>query len=154
MIILGMASVLLGCYQGYERLDDIVCFAAGLFGLGICLFPCASGRDVDGFVGTFQTPMHISNVLHTVCAIGFFGLLAFNSLFLFTKSGSVITKEKKKRNVVFRVCGVGMLASFALLALPIPHVTWWVELFALVFFGISWLTKANCYSWLFCDKAN
>jgi hypothetical protein len=27
-----------------------------------------------------------------------------------------------------------------------------VETFALFFFGISFLTKANIYPWLFCDK--
>jgi NHS family xanthosine MFS transporter len=29
---------------------------------------------------------------------------------------------------------------------------WIVEALALIFFGISWLTKSQCYSWLFADK--
>lgn len=40
MIILGSASVLLVCYDGYEKIDEIICTLAGIFGLGICLFPC------------------------------------------------------------------------------------------------------------------
>ena len=48
-----------------------------------------------------------------------------------------------------------MVASFvALIPLNILDVwagTWAIEAVALAFFGVSWLTKANCYPWLFCD---
>ena len=152
MIILGWASGILICYKGYELVDDIICSFAGIFGFGVCLFPCFSYRDVDGIVGTFQLPNETSDIIHTISAIIFFILLSYNSLFLFTKSDSNITDNKKKRNIIFRVCGVGMIASFALLLFPIPHKVWVVETIALAFFGISWLTKANCYPWLFSDN--
>ena len=90
-------------------------------------------------------------------ALAFFGILAYNSLFQFTKSSGEMTNNKKKRNIIFRVCGIGMIASFILLPLvylgivDIPHVVWVMEMIALAFFGISWLTKANCYRWLFAD---
>lgn len=151
MIVLGSAAILLFSYMGYEWIDDIVCSLAGLFGLGVCLFPCYSWRDADRIIGTFQLPADISDTIHLVCALLFFGLLAANSLFLFTKTNGDMTKKKKIRNIIFRVCGVGMIASFALLLLPIPHVVWWVETIALIFFGISWLTKANCIPFLFAD---
>ena len=152
MIILGWASGTLICYKGYELVDDIICSLAGLFGLGICLFPCYSGRDVDRIIGTFQLHVRLSDTIHTTCAIIFFILLAFNSLFLFTKSSGEMTKNKKVRNIIFRVCGVGMIASFSLLLFPIPHVIWVVETVALIFFGVSWITKANCIPFLFADK--
>jgi hypothetical protein len=41
--------------------------------------------------------------------------LAYNSFFLFTKSSGEMTSNKKKRNIIFKVCGIGMVASFALL---------------------------------------
>ena len=152
MIILGSAGLLLFSYKGYEKVDDIICSLAGLFGLGICLFPCASYRDADRLIGTFQLEMATSYWIHIVCAFAFFGLLAFNSLFLFTKTSGEITANKKKRNIIFRVCGVGMLASFAMLLIPYDNIIWVVETIALAFFGVSWLTKANCYPWLFADK--
>ena len=65
-----------------------------------------------------------------------------------------MTPEKKKRNIIFRVCGIGMVASFLLL-IPLWNVSfgiWLVEAVALSFFGVSWLTKSQCYSWLFKDK--
>jgi hypothetical protein len=49
-----------------------------------------------------------------------------------------------------------MIASFALLIplllLKITPAIWIVEAIALMFFGVSWLTKAQCYKWLFKDK--
>lgn len=156
MIILGAAGILLICYSGYEKIDNIICTIAGIFGLAICLFPCALQYYPDKLVGTFQLPAYISGWIHNIAAVIFFGLLAFNSFFLFTKSSGEITSEKKKRNIIFKVCGIGMIGSFILLIpLSLLHVsaaTWIIEAIALMFFGISWLTKSQCYSWLFKDK--
>ena len=152
MIILGSAGILLICYEGYDKLDNIICTLAGIFGICICIFPC--GYQPISPVGTFQIPSNISAWLHNGAAFIFFGLLAFNSLFLFTKSAGEMTSEKKKRNIIFRICGIGMLASFLLL-IPLWNVDfgiWLVEAIALMFFGISWLTKSQCYKWLFKDK--
>ena len=164
MIILGSAGLLLLSYKGYEKIDDIVCTIAGIFALGICLFSCSlTGLNVVweelsalNYVGTFQLPYVTSGLLHNICAVCFFGLLSYNSLFLFTKTSGDMTKLKKKRNIIYRVCGIGMVASFALMV-PVSIFEWWggiwvVETVALAFFAISWLTKANCYSWLFADK--
>lgn len=150
MIILGMSSAILICYKGYDRQDDLVLSLSGLMGLGICLFPTyKSGIE---FVGTFHTPVQISSNIHNISAIIFFILLAYNSFFLFTKGDGNPTKKKKIRNIIYRVCGVGMLASFALLLLPSFYIqVWLVETFALSFFGISFLTKADVFPFLFCD---
>lgn len=150
MMVLGSASFLLFSYKGYELIDDILNSIAGLFGLLICLFPCEWYYD---FVGTFQVPMLASMWVHYIAAIGFFGLLAVNSLFLFTKSSGEMTRNKKIRNVIYRVCGIGMVASFGLLLFPTFHIRiWLIEAISLFFFGISFLTKADYYPWLFADK--
>ena len=164
MIILGAAGILLISYSGYDKQDDIICTIAGIFAFGICLFSCATKKLAERWpelanldrVGTFQINPAISGILHNICAIGFFALLAYNSLFLFTKSSGNMTENKKKRNIIFRVCGIGMIVSF-LAIVPISIFEIWggtllVEAFALVFFGISWLTKANRFSVLFADK--
>lgn len=157
MIILGSAGVMLFGYMGYDKHDDIICSLAGVFAWGICLFPCGTAPrlDADLRVGTFQLDHVASGWIHNVCAIVFFGLLAYNSLFLFTKTSGTMTENKKKRNIIFRVCGIGMIASFLAL-IPISMFglwggTWAVEAIALIFFGISWLTKAGCRL-LFADK--
>lgn len=67
-----------------------------------------------------------------------------------------MTEKKKKRNVIFRVCGIGM--AIALLAIiPVSYIgvwggIWFIETVALLFFGISWLTKSNIYPWLYAEK--
>lgn len=154
MVILGAASILLICYDGYDKQDSIVCTLAGIFGLCICLFPCGAAPNL-ALVGTFQLPAGFSGRIHNISAVIFFALLAYNSYFLFTKSSGKVTSEKKKRNLIFKICGIGMLASFILLIplglLGVSFATWLVEALALMFFGISWLTKAQCYTWLFKD---
>ena len=161
MIILGSAGLLLISYRGYDRQDDIICTLAGVFGLLICIFPCSNNSMYDaGFitdiVGTFQIPRVISGWIHNISAVVFFLLLAYNSLFLFTKSSGEMTEKKKKRNIIFKVCGIGMVASLiCIVPLSIFQVwgsTWWVEMFALSFFGVSWLTKSNVYPFLFAEK--
>lgn len=152
MIILGSAAFLLISYKGYERIDDITLTCSGIAGLMICLFPCKNPWEDLVCVGTFAVDMKISHIIHSVSAIVFFGLLAYNSIFLFTKSSGEMTRNKKIRNTIYKVCGVGMLASFLILLLPSFHIkVWLLEAFALFFFGISFLTKADIYPWLFCD---
>lgn len=150
MIVLGSASLLLISYKGYEPIDDILLTCSGVAGLGICLFPCAVTTAHEK-VGTFMIDNQLSNIFHTVFAVVFFCLLAYNSLFLFTKGDGEFSAKKKKRNIIFRVCGIGMVASFLILLIPFDHKVFVTETVALLFFGISWLTKANVYRWLFCD---
>lgn len=148
MIILGSASILLICYKGYERIDDIAFTSAGIFGLGICLFPCET--DLYPIVGTFNLPVQVSGIIHNICACCFFTLLSLSSIFLFTKSGGVVEGKKKIRNIIYIVCGIGMIGSFALFLLPNFYIkVWLIETIALFFFGVSWLTKANTYKFLF-----
>lgn len=164
MIILGSAGILLISYSGYDKQDDIICTLAGIFAFGICLFSCGTAGMSEKWpefaalthVGTFQITPVVSGILHNICAVAFFGLLAYNSLFLFTKTSGNMSESKKKRNIIFRVCGIGMIASFVAI-IPISLFEWWggtwlVEAIALTFFGISWLTKANYFSWLFAEK--
>ena len=150
MIILGAAGILLIYYQGYDKQDDIICTLAGIFALFICLFPCSNekmylNQMIPEIVGTFTVPRVISGWIHNISAVIFFLLLAYNSLFLFTKSSGEMTEKKKKRNVIFKVCGIGMVVSLICIVpvsiFQIWSGTWLVETFALAFFGISWLTK-------------
>jgi hypothetical protein len=151
MIILGACSILLICYKGYDLQDDIILTLSGIMGLGICFFPTwVSGLE---FVGTFHTPVLISTNLHNICAVIFFGLLSYNSIFLFTKGDGNPTRNKKIRNIIYIVSGVGMLASFLLMLLPSFRIQiWLVETIALSFFGLSFLTKADVFPFLFCDS--
>ncbi len=151
MVVLGSAGILLINYKGYERIDDISATIAGIAGICICLFPMTYLGAEATKVGIFHLPSEISNIFHCIFAALFFATLAFMSFFLFTKTAGEMTKQKKIKNIIYRVCGIGMLASFALFLLNlIPgfdcyNLTWIIEAIALFFFGLSWIVKSDAF---------
>jgi archaellum biogenesis protein FlaJ (TadC family) len=99
-----------------------------------------------------------TNAIHYASAAVFFLTLAYVSLVLFTKvhpSGKKedLTKQKVKRNRVYRACGITILVCIGLLllvdALPKDSAilnidpVFWIEAIALLAFGFSWLIKGE-----------
>lgn len=154
MVVLGSAGILLINYKGYELIDDISATIAGIFALLICAFPMTYLPDPSLKTGVLHLPSNIGNIFHCISAVGFFGTLAFMSFFLFTKTSGEMTKQKKIKNIIYKICGVGMLASFLLMLLnfipgvSIYNLTWIVEAIALFFFGVSWIVKSDAFSFL------
>jgi uncharacterized membrane protein YobD (UPF0266 family) len=158
-ILSGVALFLLS-YRGYETIDDIVANMSGMFALGMIFFPTAmySGKPVR--VGMFLITDNISEIIHLTFGALFFLALSFNSLFLFTRRHpGVMGKEKKRRNTIYRFCGIVMILAIVcitmytiflrgtLIAAINPVLI--LESVALVAFGISWLVKGKT---LFKDK--
>lgn len=120
--ILFTIAWIMAAYKGYDRIDDIAGKVAGLFALGVAFFPNTAGG--------WQTNLHF------LSAVGLFLMLSFFCLFLFTKTGDsppndlgqtltrfrfgVIKSEdtrwrlKKRRNKVYVVCGLIILACMLL----------------------------------------
>jgi len=154
-VMMPVALVLFN-YIGYDKLDNIVTKLCSLFALGIVLFPCkVSWFEAGTKVGFFQIPIEISGILHSVCSVSFFGLMAFNSIFLFTKSkpGNEITKMKKIRNMIYRICGSCMIIlailAFATSLKILPKSSMMViEILLLNIFGLSWLVKGEFFHFL------
>lgn len=151
-ILCGVALFLLS-YKGYDMIDHIATSLAGVFAIGIALFP-TNDNSADS-CAVFHVPYNqLSNAVHYASAACFFIILACVSLFLFTKSKEQKTKEKKIRNKIYRTCGVVIFITVALIALyefgeaglsffeKYKPVFWleWVALFA---FGMSWLVKGE-----------
>lgn len=149
--VLTAAAIVLMCYDGYDWRDNLITTISGFFGLGVVIFPCSCSVSTP-LTGFFQLPVNISNIIHCSSAVIFFILLATNSLFLFTL-GESNTKQKKIRNIIYRVCGIGMICAMALMVIPVSFFakTFIVEAIALTFFGISWLVKGQVFG-LFADK--
>ena len=149
MVILGSAGILLINYRGYDKGDDITATIAGILGLMICFFPMTYLPEPSIKTGVLHLPSNISNIVHCISAVGFFGTLAYMSYFRFTKTSGIITWQKVIKNFIYRVCGIGMIGSFALMLLKlIPgfdmyNLTWIVEAIALFFFGVSWIVKSD-----------
>lgn len=128
-------GVFLSTYRGYD--DDYISVRLAALGMiGVALFP------------TENSPI---GIVHGAFAALTFVSLAYISLFVFTRTHGVkalMTKRKKERNIVYRICGIVMLADLALVPflttrsdLQSLHPMYWLETIALVAFGISWLVK-------------
>lgn len=158
--ILCSVGLFLFSYRGYSRLDGISANFAGLFSLGIALFPTSKiAQPCQTDVVSFM-PWEANASIHFLCAALFFLILAYMSLFLFTKSRHKWedqTPEKRMRNTIYKACGYMMVFSIVMIALskPVFHsddnslIVFWFETTALVAFGISWLIKGEA---LFRDK--
>jgi len=134
-------------YNGYGPADRIAGNLACLFAVGTALFPTAPSGHTCKVERIY--------CVHGVFAASLFLTLTFFSLFLFTRTSGNPTPQKLQRNMVYRVCGIIMLA--AILLVPILHFlpeSWtagimqldpvfWLEATAVVAFGVSWLTKGE-----------
>lgn len=152
--ILVCVGLFLWTYHGYTKADDRLTGVTGVCACGIAFFPCKN-PDLPGTFGLFRLDPDVSNAVHLSFAVLFFLLLAVNSIFFFTKSDDEVEKgsAKYKRNIVYRACGIVMLATLAVL---IPLGLWGgeeflqetkliliCEIIMLFAFGISWLVKGG-----------
>jgi uncharacterized membrane protein YobD (UPF0266 family) len=158
-ILCGVTLFLLS-YKGYKKIDDIIGNMSGVFALGMMIFPTSmfSGKVVK--VGMFLINDNISEYIHLAFGALFFLSLSFNSIFLFTKRGpGVLSKEKKRRNIIYRICGIVMIMAIVCISIYMIFLrntsiskinpVLILESIALIAFGISWLVKGNT---LFKDK--
>lgn len=147
--ILCAIGVFLISYHGYDRADFIAGKLAGVFAIGIAIFP--TSPDVQTTPGN-----GIIGSVHYACAALFFLAIAYFSLFQFTKTNPKLkpTLKKKQRNTVYVVCGWAILVCLAFITMNglkaggtiIPdeyHPVFWLETVANMAFGISWIVKGE-----------
>ncbi len=134
-------------YRGYDRWDNRAADLAGLFALGVAFFPTVKEGSWDWVAW-----------IHFTTAACFLVILALISIFLFTRGERHPTEMKKKRNLVYRACGIVMLASLASIAVFFlffdrinsdSRFVLIAETVTLMAFGISWLAKGGT---LYPDK--
>jgi hypothetical protein len=151
--ILCAVALFLIAYKGYDKRDDRWTSGAGVAALFIAFFP-ANDSSKDSCAIFHLTDNSLRNTIHFVSAAIFFMLLACISIFLFTKSKGIKTKQKIMRNKIYRVCGVVIFVSILLVGVYEffgTGVTWlskikpkfWLESVAMSAFGISWLVKGE-----------
>lgn len=141
-------------YQGQDgerSPDNIAGNIAGFFALLVAFIPTAPDSPATTRQEHFGT-------VHLLAAGAFFIMLAFFSLYLFVKTDSPgnITPEKRKRNIVYRICGWTMLACIVLIvflklmtgveaSLASLRPVFWLEALAVIAFGVSWLVKGETF---------
>jgi len=146
--VLAALAVFLFTYRGYENAGQrwdllagkVACFAA----LGVSFFPTSA---ITPFGAPFWWTEWMRTV-HYLSAAVLFGSLIFYSLFLFRRTDpgkGAPAPDKKRRNVVYVVCGLGMAICmvWALLAGRRGGPIFWPETVTLELFAISWLVKGR-----------
>ncbi|GGS42456.1 MULTISPECIES: DUF998 domain-containing protein [Actinokineospora] len=140
-------GVFLLSYRGYAPVDDLVSNIAAVAAIGVALFPTAPPSGATASDEVFA-------VLHLAFAGVFFLSLAYFCLVLFRRStGEDPTTERKvKRNGVYVLSGVVILASLALMVIlglffqeqtEALRPALWLEFAATFAFGTAWLTKGE-----------
>ena len=140
----------LACSRGYDLLDEITGYLAGVFAFGVAFFPSFNPR------GTHYTHLDVEfGYTHTSFAALMFLILAYICVFLFRKSSpdKPLTRRKRHRNQIYGICGLVMVVCMvALVGLTIratverrhpSHWLFWFEALALAAFGVAWLTKGE-----------
>lgn len=152
--ILCAVSLFLFAYKGYDSKDNIAANLGGIFALGVALLP-TTGENSEKLYSIIPfVNMEIISYFHFISAALFFTVLAYYSLFLFTKSGKIRkTLQKIRRNRIYRACGIVMVSAIILIAVYIlffqksfleqcnPVLI--LESVSLLAFGISWLVKGE-----------
>jgi hypothetical protein len=139
-------GVFLFSYSGYDDWDKWITNAAGLFAIGVALFPTAPANP--------SASARAVGYVHLTCAALLFITLAVIALWLFrmTEPHRERTPEKRKRDLVYLLCG-GVIALCVVLV-PIESLVigapiakynplFWLEAVAIVAFGIAWLVKGE-----------
>ncbi len=130
----------------YEISDNFVGNFAGVFAIGVALFPTrpVGYSELESTIG----------IIHVICAALFLLALAYFAGVLFTKTtpGATRTPKKKQRDMVYRACGVVIFLCVVLIgvnflidiaALQALKPVFWLEALAVIAFGISWMIKGQ-----------
>lgn len=132
-------------YKGYDWKDRVVNVTSAVTALGVVVFPCYGG-------GLFDLPYSVSNPLHTISATILFLSFAVNCLWLFTQTDTAFpTKEKKNRNILYRICGTEILLSLLIIAIQsmvktrINGLIMVCEFVALTSYAVAWFTKGELF---------
>jgi hypothetical protein len=144
-------------YKGYETIDNIICSLTGIAALGVAIFPdlADSGSQISVLMPFVSD--QLTSILHVLSAASFFLLLAFISICLFRKKPkfSAPSDRKIKRNIIYLVCGITIVACMILIGvcfllgrissmdLDAFRPIFILESIAILSFGISWMTKGG-----------
>ncbi len=166
--LLAAVAIFLMTYTGYGWVDNLASWVIGVVGAGIVVFPCPTVRFApppivldpcfaalprEAAIGILRLPQETSGTVHIILAGLFFVFLAAYSIIVFPMTDKDNPGPKKLfKNWVYRICGLVMLATMALLlivyfAAPdflgstvLGFICETIMLFA---FGVSWLVKGD-----------
>ena len=158
-------ALFLFAYRGHDWMDNLAGYLGCIFVLGLAFLPCTISTPDQPCLVPVSAQNPLLGKLHNLSALSYFIILIVYSLFLFPKTHmdrvtgekKFMGRQKKKRNVVYYICGSIMTASLLLIIVylwilknlypGLKHLdpVFWLESLVLLSFGISWLTKGQLF---------
>lgn len=156
--ILVSLGVFLITYLGHRKpegllSDRVVSTLAGLGAIGIALFP---NDTLDACGGVKIPALTLAGQIHVLSAALFLTMTAVFCLVLFRRGDDPPRALKIRRNRFYLACGLTIVAALALRAAYLGIVgpeqrcaardlrpVLWLEVVAVVAFGLSWLVKGG-----------
>lgn len=149
--LLFATAVFFFSYAGYTWIDRLLSIVQGTASLGVITFPCSTEGAPD-ITGLFGLSLQTSNIIHMISATALFLAFGTNILFLFTKSSGTMTDEKKRRNFIYRICGITIFIFMIIQLCTSTFLkgcfgnfptTWFNEFVMLEAFSTAWLVKGE-----------
>jgi len=158
-------ALFLFAYRGHDWRDNLAGHLGCIFVLGVAFLPCGVGNANAPCLIPAPAQNPLVGKLHNLCALLYFMILIVYSLFLFPRTHmDMVTgekmfmgRQKRKRNVVYYICGSLMTAALSMILVYIwvlekhyPGLgrldpVFWLEVIVLLSFGITWLTKGQLF---------
>lgn len=154
--VLCIQGVCLALYRGYSIWEDWLFNFAGLFAIGIALFPTDPSQAPCPDVSTSLSSAAGESLatdkfsIHGFCAVSFFALIAITIIFQARESVPKIEDERRRNRyekIYFCYAGamiVVPLAAWAILTLSsASYLVFGVEAVAIWLFAFYWRTKSK-----------
>ena len=149
-IVLGIVSLFLFTYKGYDMADKIINRVSALAAISVVIFPCyPSFNDSPSTfviiyekVGICQLEPHQSEIFHIISASALFLSFALNLIINFAKCNS------KAQKIYYRISGsliIVLLVAIIMLNRYAPQYVIFDEFGILFLFGLAWLVKGKTF---------
>jgi len=141
-------SLFLFSYKGYAnrngRRDRMAALIAGTAAAIVALVPTVvpDGVAEPDWYADWMRPAHYASAAVLFLSFIFFSLVLFPQSAVPSEER---TPDKRQRNTIYRICGAVMIVSvvWAAIAGSREQPIFWPEVFAIVAFAVSWLTKGR-----------
>ena len=139
-------------YRGYEKeretiSDNWLTNFAGVLAIITALVPTACNNHE--YIAPNGHNSLVLGLIHIISASGFLAIMGWMALFRFTR-GDTSNPLKRKRNVVYRTCGIGVWTMLSLLTLSVifkinftGYDVFIGETLSVLFFSSAWIVKGE-----------
>ncbi len=158
-------ALFLFAYRGHDWRDNLAGYLGCIAVLGVAFLPCTLSEPGQPCLLPVSNQNPLIGKLHNLSALIYFTILIVYSLLLFPKTHMdmvtgekrFMARQKRRRNVVYYICGSIMTASLLLIIVYMGFLEnlypslrdldpiFWLESLVLLSFGTSWLTKGQLF---------